>query len=226
VNGKSLEQSSSLSTASCKKTIMTPSCFFSPDGSRPCCFRCGRKSHLANRCYAATDVNGELFNASFFSPEPRVSSSRPSSGLKSTSACFRCGRENHYLGECYAKTTVTGHRLKSSSMSSSSAGKVVKTRSYHNNSHYSSFRSSDSKGACHSNQTGKSYYSSQSGRRSAYQGYQTEKNYYSSKNGSRGAYQGYQTEKNYYSSKSGSRGAYQGYQTKKSYYSSKRSFWY
>jgi ribosomal protein L37E len=51
------------------------------------CNRCGRDSHDENKCYAKTDVDGEMLD------------------------CARCGRDSHSADKCYAKSDIDGRRL-------------------------------------------------------------------------------------------------------------------
>lgn len=53
------------------------------------CFRCGRDSHFADRCFAKRDVNGsEIFD-------------------EDDEVCFNCGRPGHFANECYARRQVS-----------------------------------------------------------------------------------------------------------------------
>ncbi len=54
------------------------------------CVRCGRQSHLADRCHARADINGDALNGQH---------------------CFRCGRESHNAKKCYARSDVWGNPL-------------------------------------------------------------------------------------------------------------------
>jgi hypothetical protein len=54
------------------------------------CFRCGRKGHFANKCYAKTHINGTKL-------ETRI--------------CMRCLRIGHSIDQCYAKTKSNGKKI-------------------------------------------------------------------------------------------------------------------
>lgn len=67
------------------------------------CFRCGRKGHYADECYANTSVGGKRFYSNrhyYDDDEPDLQ-------------CFRCGRTGHFADSCYAKTRVNGVPLSS-----------------------------------------------------------------------------------------------------------------
>lgn len=57
------------------------------------CFRCMRRGHFVEECYAKTTVGGILIE------------SDTESG---TESCERCGRVGHSIDRCYAKKTVDG----------------------------------------------------------------------------------------------------------------------
>ncbi len=76
------------------------------------CFRCGRRGHYADECYANTSVG----NRKFFSKR------NYSYDDECDLICFRCGRTGHFADSCYAKTTLNGTPLFSGSVSGSSSG--------------------------------------------------------------------------------------------------------
>lgn len=57
------------------------------------CFRCMRRGHFIEECYAKTTVNGTLIESDTESD---------------TESCGRCGRVGHSIDRCYAKKTVDG----------------------------------------------------------------------------------------------------------------------
>ena len=63
------------------------------------CFRCGRKGHFANHCYARVHIEGSLLEDS---------DGDESDEDKEDDTCFRCGRNGHFANNCYAKTDVNG----------------------------------------------------------------------------------------------------------------------
>ena len=61
------------------------------------CFRCGRKGHFVNNCYARTHINGSTLDES-------ESESESESDAEPT--CYRCGRTGHFANRCYARTRI------------------------------------------------------------------------------------------------------------------------
>ena len=55
-----------------------------------CCFKCGRNSHWANKCFAKKHLNGMPLNIGY---------------------CGRCGRKGHKSNNCFATTTIDGSKL-------------------------------------------------------------------------------------------------------------------
>ena len=58
------------------------------NGLNPCCYICKRNTHIANECYAKTDVNGELLSH------------------EDKECCYRCGRYGHYMYKCNEKKDI------------------------------------------------------------------------------------------------------------------------
>ena len=102
------------------------------------CFRCGRTSHWAEDCFAASHVYGSvLIDSDCDSPSPPRSSRLPrpnaSAPLMRTpllssqskicrsphGGCSRCGRASHTLHGCFASTHADGSLIASSDSSSS-----------------------------------------------------------------------------------------------------------
>lgn len=54
------------------------------------CYRCERKGHQTNQCYAKKDINGNII---------------------SENRCYRCGRIGHWQTTCHAKTDLHGNPL-------------------------------------------------------------------------------------------------------------------
>lgn len=77
------------------------------------CFRCGRKGHYADECYANTSTGNKKFcskrNYSYYDED------------ECDLRCFRCGRAGHFADSCYAKTMVGGTSLYSEYSSESSS---------------------------------------------------------------------------------------------------------
>jgi Helicase conserved C-terminal domain/RecQ zinc-binding/GAG-polyprotein viral zinc-finger len=73
------------------------------------CSRCGRDSHSVKDCFARTNVNGQVLEASdsSFSDQPACYRGR----------CSRCGRDSHSVKDCFARTNVNGQDLESSDSS-------------------------------------------------------------------------------------------------------------
>jgi predicted GIY-YIG superfamily endonuclease len=70
-------------------------------GSSDKCFRCGRKGHFVNNCYAQTHANGTCLDES-------ESESESDNEILS---CYRCGRDGHFANRCYAKRDIYGRPL-------------------------------------------------------------------------------------------------------------------
>jgi len=87
------------------------------------CYRCGRPGHLAEACYAKTDIDGNRLKAvgeskqsvgSFWDIALQVLSAVGQALTQNndkTDCCYRCGRPGHWAEDCYAKTNVHGERL-------------------------------------------------------------------------------------------------------------------
>jgi predicted GIY-YIG superfamily endonuclease len=64
------------------------------------CYRCMRKGHFGNNCYARTMVDGEpitdteIMQQSSFRQIPQTRQI----------VCYRCNRAGHYANDCYART--------------------------------------------------------------------------------------------------------------------------
>lgn len=96
-------------------------------GNSGCCFRCMRKGHFANKCYARTYVDGspidddesdyeevwicEYCNKGFTTEREAEKHERFCKKKEKETACFRCGRTGHYANECYARTNVAGSKI-------------------------------------------------------------------------------------------------------------------
>jgi len=73
-------------------------------GTTDKCYRCNRKGHFANKCYAKTHCDGSIIHDSSCSDSDSYSYSEDEDEDK----CNRCYREGHYENECYAKTYRSG----------------------------------------------------------------------------------------------------------------------
>jgi hypothetical protein len=67
------------------------------NGASDKCYRCGRKGHFVNNCYAKTHING-------FPLDESESESESESDDEPT--CYRCGRTGHFANKCYARTRI------------------------------------------------------------------------------------------------------------------------
>ena len=65
------------------------------------CYRCGRNSHHANRCFAKTHVDGSDLEEEDENEEDEE---------EDEETCGRCGRD-HDSNNCYAKKHVNGYRI-------------------------------------------------------------------------------------------------------------------
>jgi predicted GIY-YIG superfamily endonuclease len=65
------------------------------NGASDKCFRCGRKGHFVNSCYAKTHINGFSLDESESESE---SDDEP--------ICYRCGRTGHFANKCYARSRI------------------------------------------------------------------------------------------------------------------------
>ena len=85
------------------------------------CFRCNRKGHFANQCYASTKADGsqicemcwccELCGDEFASEHDANRHVRNCAAIPKKQSCFRCGRKGHYATTCYASTHIRGNQL-------------------------------------------------------------------------------------------------------------------
>ena len=88
------------------------------------CFRCHRKDHYAENCYAKTYDNGTEIESSDEEFDTYKDSSyhenmycskknkqKYISKNNNKNLCYRCGRDTHYVSECYASTHKNGYYL-------------------------------------------------------------------------------------------------------------------
>lgn len=98
------------------------------------CTRCGRAGHFVAKCYATTDVDGNLIDdddedededeediwecdfchKQFESYNDCCRHESYCKGAKSASksnGCYRCGRSGHYASECYASMHIRGYYI-------------------------------------------------------------------------------------------------------------------
>jgi predicted GIY-YIG superfamily endonuclease len=81
------------------------------------CYRCGRRGHFSEDCYASTSVKPSEITCFRCGRDGHLStdcyaSTSVKTGGKIT--CFRCGRVGHYSNECYASSSVTSSSSSSS----------------------------------------------------------------------------------------------------------------
>tara|TARA_Y100000385_G_C12694476_1_gene467820 strand:+ start:41 stop:541 length:501 start_codon:yes stop_codon:yes gene_type:complete len=67
------------------------------NGASDKCFRCGRKGHFVNKCYAKTHIDGRSLDES---------ESESESESDDEPTCYRCGRTGHFANRCYARTRI------------------------------------------------------------------------------------------------------------------------
>ena len=91
------------------------------------CFKCKRKGHFANQCYAKTTIYGDLIESEddvwccdycveVFNSESEAEIHEEScfeNFCKRNDLCLRCMRSGHFANKCYAKTTVDGNLIES-----------------------------------------------------------------------------------------------------------------
>jgi ribosomal protein S27AE len=83
------------------------------------CERCGRNTHLAEKCYAKTSYAGAPLPPKITVDTPSKIKTIPTiavlppktNAMVDNSTCTRCGRNTHLAEKCYAKTTYAGAPL-------------------------------------------------------------------------------------------------------------------
>lgn len=68
------------------------------------CYRCGRKGHFINKCYAMTHVDGKILSGAIHLND--------NNDLKTSNVCYRCGRKGHLQKSCYAIKHAKGYFIK------------------------------------------------------------------------------------------------------------------
>lgn len=71
------------------------------------CFRCMRRGHFINNCYAKTTVDGVLIKDKYGDGNDDDNDNGWDKVVVN-SKCDRCGRRSHTTDNCYAKKTVDG----------------------------------------------------------------------------------------------------------------------
>jgi cellular nucleic acid-binding protein len=77
-------------------------------GSTDVCFKCNRKGHWANQCYAKTvEIWCCEYCHSEFDTQKQAERHESSCGLRELKNgrgnCYRCGRTGHWASQCYAR---------------------------------------------------------------------------------------------------------------------------
>ena len=77
------------------------------------CYRCGRKGHFINDCYAKKNINGDLIKDSNSDSDSENSceDSCEDSDYEDSNECHRCGRSGHSKYNCFAKSDINGNLI-------------------------------------------------------------------------------------------------------------------
>ena len=76
------------------------------------CFRCYRKGHKSNECYAKTTISGnKISDEKIKATKIKTTNTKKTTKTSGKNKCVKCGRFGHDETNCFAQTHFNGSKL-------------------------------------------------------------------------------------------------------------------